>query len=340
VPDRASQQLWAITCYFNPMGYQSRLANYHTFRQRLAVPLIAVEFAEEGQFQLDKNDAEILIQRNGSQVLWQKERLLNIALDAVPSDCRLVAWLDCDVVFDGDDWIEQAAAELDRVPLLQCFCDLYDLPCPPLARRASEGNAYPSLARRANGAASVSETVDLAECHQRQSLIFLYNSGAASGEIFRGGQQRWKRKYTTGHAWAARRVLLERHGFYDAGILGGGDRAMAGAAFGQFSAAAQNWPMNSRQFDHYVSWAQPFFDDVQGRVRFLDATLYHLWHGPWEGRAYSQRYVGLEPFQFDPFTDIALADNGCWRWNSDKPAMHQYVRDYFAARKEDVSPTR
>ena len=33
--------------------------------------------------------------------------------------------------------------------------------------------------------------------------------------------------------------------------------------------------------------------------------------------------------------DIALDDVGVWRWNSDKPAMHAYVRDYFAARKED-----
>src|SRR2546429_9079813 len=34
--------LWAITCYFNPMGWRRRLANYHAFRRRLSLPLITV----------------------------------------------------------------------------------------------------------------------------------------------------------------------------------------------------------------------------------------------------------------------------------------------------------
>ena len=33
--------------------------------------------------------------------------------------------------------------------------------------------------------------------------------------------------------------------------------------------------------------------------------------------------------------DIAIAETGCWRWATDKPDLHRYVRDYFAARKED-----
>lgn len=315
MPDRASQQLWAITCYFNPMGYQSRLLNYRIFREQLTVPLVAVEFAEDGRFQLHGRDADILIQRRGSQVLWQKERLLNIALEAVPRDCQKVAWLDCDVVFGRNDWVNKAAADLDQLPVLQCFRDLYDLPC----------HATPGRDMGVHN-----------ESHSRHSLTYLFTSGSASQDIFRGGQPCWKRKYTTGHAWAARRDLLERHGFYDAGILGGGDRALACAAFGQFLAVAQNWPMNSRQFDHYLAWARPFFDAVQARVGYLDCTIFHLWHGPWESRRYAQRYVGLEPFHFDPFTDVALGDNGCWRWNSRKPDMHQYVRDYFAMRKEDA----
>jgi hypothetical protein len=40
-------------------------------------------------------------------------------------------------------------------------------------------------------------------------------------------------------------------------------------------------------------------------------------------------------FQFDPGTDIALDDNGVWRWNSERAAMHDYVRGYFADRRED-----
>ena len=31
--------------------------------------------------------------------MWQKERLLNVALAAVPNNVEDVAWIDCDVVF-------------------------------------------------------------------------------------------------------------------------------------------------------------------------------------------------------------------------------------------------
>ena len=66
--------------FFNPVRYQRRLANYKVFRQRLDVPLIAIELAYGPNFELQQHDAEILLQIRGDAVLWQKEKLLNLAL--------------------------------------------------------------------------------------------------------------------------------------------------------------------------------------------------------------------------------------------------------------------
>ena len=99
--------LWAITTYFNPVGYQRRLANYKIFRQRLDVPLIAIELAYGPDFELQLDDAEILHQIRGDAVLWQKEKLLNLALRAIPPECRKVAWLDCDIIFDDPQWSQK-----------------------------------------------------------------------------------------------------------------------------------------------------------------------------------------------------------------------------------------
>ena len=101
--------LWAITSYFNPLSYRRRRDNYRIFRDRLGVPLLTVELAYGPQFELGESDADILIQRRGGDVLWQKERLLNIALDALPGSCTKVAWIDCDVVFGEQDWPERAS---------------------------------------------------------------------------------------------------------------------------------------------------------------------------------------------------------------------------------------
>ena len=104
--------LWAITSYFNPAGYQRRLANFRQFRERLAVPLVAVELAYGPDSQL---------KQGGQDVMWQKERLLNLALQSLPDGCKNVAALDCDVIFGTDDWPERATQALRRSVILQPY---------------------------------------------------------------------------------------------------------------------------------------------------------------------------------------------------------------------------
>src|SRR5437867_4278139 len=62
---------------------------------------------------------------NGTDILWQKERLLNLALRTLPPSCKKVAWIDCDVVFQADDWAERTSRLLDRFMLVQPFTDVY-----------------------------------------------------------------------------------------------------------------------------------------------------------------------------------------------------------------------
>src|SRR5262249_54071588 len=107
--------------YFNPMRYRRRLCNFRLFRKHLNIPLVVVELAFGEEFDLHKEDAELLIQLRGGAVLWQKERLLNIALSALPSSCRKVASLDCDIMFGGADWAHIASSLLDRFSMIQLF---------------------------------------------------------------------------------------------------------------------------------------------------------------------------------------------------------------------------
>jgi len=123
---QTSDAFWAITSYFNPLHYQRRLLNYRIFRERLQMPLVAVELAYGPNFELQPQDAEILVQLRGTAVMWQKERLLNVALQALPSTCRLVAWLDCDLFFASPDWAERARALLDRFQVVQLFRQVHN----------------------------------------------------------------------------------------------------------------------------------------------------------------------------------------------------------------------
>src|SRR5579859_25297 len=123
-----ADDLWAITSYFNPARYGRRLSNFKIFREHLKVPLVVVELSYGLDFELGETDADILVRLHGSAVLWQKERLLNLALQKLPVDCRKVAWLDSDILFDSPDWGASASALLDRFSLIQAFKNVHYLP--------------------------------------------------------------------------------------------------------------------------------------------------------------------------------------------------------------------
>jgi len=74
---------------------------------------------------------------------------------------------------------------------------------------------------------------------------------------------------------------------------------------------------------------------VRADVGCLDGEIFHLWHGGIQGRRTRERHKGLQQFKFDPYSDIAIDMNGCWRWSTQKQNMHDYIRGYFAVRRED-----
>jgi hypothetical protein len=310
--------LWGITSYFNPAGYKSRLANYRMFRSRLKVPLLAVELSFSGDFDLRPGDAEILLQISGGDVMWQKERLLNLALAGLPSECDLVAWLDCDIIFGSDDWPERTHQALESFAIVQ----LYSERCNLLPGAVGDSSSLSAIEMIVPGSAYkfVAGTLQPEDLFLAGSLI--------SGRC------------TNGLAWASTRRLLSVHSLYDARIIGSGDKSIACAAMGKFEYAEQAGQLNARQRDHYRAWANPFYADVQAHVGYVEGRVFHLWHGDSRDRQYDRRHANLAQFEFDPYLDIALDANRAWRWNSDKPELHAFMRRYFGARQEDGRPSQ
>ncbi len=306
-------ELWAITSYFNPVGYRRRRENYRAFRERLAVPLVTVELAYLELFELGDGDADILVQLRGGDVMWQKERLLNIARKALPASCRKVAWIDCDLIFARDDWPDEASQLLESRSLVQLFRDVYHMPPDP-------------------GSAALDPNVAIERC---TAVAFGIENGLDPTLRFEKPRHPSAGEYARGFAWAARRELLEQHGFFDLGILGGGDTAMVCAAFGFFDYVRQRHQLDERRAAAYRAWGEPYREAVAGSVDAIDGSLFHLWHGDLRNRRWRERHERLAGYGFDPDTDIVTDGCGVWEWSTDKPAMHEYVRSYFVSRAED-----
>lgn len=306
-------RVWAVTSYFNPLGYRSRRENYGEFARRLGLPLLAVELGFERGFDLDGDDADILVRVADGDLLWQKERLLNLAWARLPAECDAVAWIDCDVLLADDDWPARARRELDRSPLVQPFDHLVHL----RAGELPESAAPPSPAA------------------ERRSFAALWRRGLAPPDIFRRPAATSELRCTCGMAWMARRELLSRHGLYDTMVLGMGDKQFAAAAVGRAADAAAALRMSPGHAAHYLRWAAPLAAEIAGAVGYVAGAAHHLWHGELADRRYVERYERFSTFEFDPDDDLVAATGGAWRWRNDRPELRAHVRDYFAGRRED-----
>lgn len=313
-----TSDMWAITAYFNPMHWRRRRENYRRFRSELGIPLVAVEAGYDGQFDLQPGDADVLVQVPAVDVMWQKERLFNLALAAVPATCGKVACVDSDVVFLRPDVWQEVGDRLDDVRLLQCFSAVHYLPEDHPTDPATIARTVPP----SPGFASLRQ--------QGRSTLELCNPD-------------WRNPndlppVSYGLAWAFRRELFAERGFYDAWVIGGGTRVHCFAAGGHWREAAQAMRFTACAAEHLRRWTEGFHRDVQDAWGCVAGAVAHLWHGTIGGRKFRQRYEDFSRFDFDPQADLALDERGLWRWNSAKPAMHSYVRDYFAGRHEDGGP--
>lgn len=315
---RSGENHWAVTCYFNPGNYRSRLDNFRAFRRELGVPLVAAELSMNGSFHLDRHDADILVPLRDGDVLWQKERLLNIATARLPGECEFVSWIDSDVHFLDPDWASQVPPALDRSSLVQLYRECVYLGPGEDPEQAVAGGGKT----------------------REESFSSLLRAGRKSKDMLnvswnQQAPKPYHRLIGMGKGWAMRREVLARHGLYDACIIGGGDRAVLCAAVGEFDRAVDYLRMNRPRRDHYLRWAQPFYDDVGGRLDCIEGKIVHLWHGDMGDRMYYRRHGALAEHDFDPFTDIIADSDGCWKWNSPKSELHAYCRQFFVNRFED-----
>ncbi len=145
----------------------------------------------------------------GRDVLWQKERLLNIGVQQLPDDCDKVAWLDADVLFARRDWAQETARLLESYVAVQPFSHSR----PPAARdrrRASQRCCRSAPAKASSSTASPGASA-------RRVARSLASYDRARPHRIRLGR-------------AAE--LLDEHGLYDANLLGNGDTDIAHAMFG------------------------------------------------------------------------------------------------------------
>ena len=306
--------LWGVTAFFNPAKYQTKVDSIKRFARGVRIQglrLLVVEMAfNEETYILADDIAEIIVRVRSNSVLWQKERLLNIGVKHLPVSCEKFAWLDADIAFGNDAWVDQTVRLLEKFKVVQLYDVAWWLPPNVFELPAgSTADKFQSIKHSFAFTQSRGDRLDLPPGHP-------------------------------GFAWAIRRELIDTHGLYDRFVVGGGDLAIASASYADVDCPQlRTWLSKFctlAQTEDYVLWRNGFRAAVAEKVTFLTGNLFHWWHGKRCDRHSIERHLMLKDANFDPRHDIAIGTEGCWTWNSQKPDLHRQVCAYFQSRKEDA----
>ena len=339
-----------MTAYFNPGRYRTRLSHYRLFRSRLPLPLLTVEWARDGDFQLGEDEADRLVRVQGGDLMWQKERLLTIASQQLPDDCEAVLLIDADVVLLQPSWPQHLWQQLQRFPVVQPFREVRHLP--PGPEQGPAGGAGERLR----------EALSLPRLLEASTFYLARQSFAAHG--LHGPQptasptatlistadqqqevQRLAARPCFGHAWAMRRDWLQRVGLYQHNVAGSGDLAFAMALSGQAEAYCASYPLNPFQRAHYRRWAAAAARAAgPGRIGALEGVALHLFHGHLQRRHYRSRLEVLAASGFDPARDLTADPGQPFAWvdsSACRGSLGRFFEGYCRSRVEDeASPTR
>jgi hypothetical protein len=315
---------WVICAYFNPSQSKNMHKRYIDFYNNLkkqGANILCVELTfGNNKPELLNSQADILINRKSNAIMWQKERLLNIGLENLPTNCDKFSWVDIDIKFEDPNWINKTKDLLNQYCIVQPYSVIINL--------------------SKNKQQLHEKDLTLGLMDGQKSFGFAYGIKKFGKELlttkFILNSESKHMKAHPGYAWAARRSVFKNVGLYDRLILGSADALIAHGFYGNKNCflTEDKFCSESMQKDQH-EWIEKIYKNVKGSVGFLEGNIYHVWHGSFKNRLFEQRREILKKHNFQPKTDIHLDNNKCWRWSSDKHEMHLWIKKYFWYRNED-----
>jgi len=293
------ENLYVVLPYFNFCGFKRRRDLFIQFVERYAktpgLRLVVVEAmgpAALGPLQVHEH-----IRLTSDSRVWLKENLINLGVKALPKDWKYVAWIDADLEFLNQNWVQETIRGLQRADVVQLWRTAVNLGPHGEAIKVDKSFAY----------------------------MFV---GSGTDWVASDKYGFWH----PGYAWACTRTAFQKMGgLPDWAILGSGDRhlAMSLAGLGQTSCPGtihENYKMMLKLYERGLK---------NFKVSWVDGTIIHYWHGSFTDRKYRERWDILVQNSFDPFEDIGFTDEGLVQLTEKGQRFEKYLDDYFMGRRED-----
>ncbi len=300
-----------ITIVSNPVRYRSRYALYREFERRMkekGANLWTVEMQTgDRSHQVSQFDNDRHLQLRSFEELWHKENMINVGIQRLPSDWEYVAWIDADVRFLRDDWIEETIHQLQHYMVVQMWENAIDL-------------------------GPTGQTIS-----QHVSFVKQYLDGKPY--CYGGPRPHYYAMWHPGFAWAARREAIDHlGGLIDTAILGAGDNHMAHALVGRVDETMADGLTDAYKNQVRV-WQERSERFIRRDVGIVPGSIVHDWHGKKKDRKYHDRWKILVDRKYNPETDIKRDYQGLYQLQDHGDlrsiGLRDDIRKYFRARNED-----
>lgn len=305
-PLEAERRVAVLVPFFNVHSSKVMVDNFNNFKRGIKEDMFVIEVAfGDSPFLIDDSADFIRIRGTRQNLMWQKERMLNIALSKLPPEYTDIAWLDADVLFDNKNWVEEMQDALEKF----CFVQLFE------TARWLNKDGSPDI--------MFHTMVD-----QGKNLF----SSGFTGEAQDNG-------FHPGFAWAARREVLEDTGWFDSHICGNGDSFIYYAIAGHLLAG--NYLMVKNKLMGFNYSFLKFRNKIikagaAGSISNISGNIRHMYHGSFNDRDYAGRQKFMIDAQFDPVEDLEIDGNGLYKWvnkNENVATLSSNLTDYFKQRK-------
>jgi hypothetical protein len=316
--DSVLDPLNVVTVVYNPVRFKSRwkLAwDMFKHMQDSGAVLWVIEAKFRNRQPALRDLGEILGDRyivvETEDEIWLKENLLNLAIERIPKQEELFAWIDADVRFVRPDWVSETKHRLQHAPFVQLWSQAVDL----------------------------KPNYEILQTHNSFAYCFLNGvPHPPKGDYYYsppsptpGGSHLWH----PGFAWAARRREFDEVGrLLDWAILGAADNHMAKALIGRVEDTLHP-KLHPNYKARALLWQERAKKWVNGNIDYVPGLLLHYWHGKKVDRRYKDRWQILIDHQYDPALDIKAGSQGVYQLTSNKPELRDALRRYFRQRNED-----
>lgn len=301
--------LHVVTAISNPVRWESRIRLYKQFEQHMlasGVNLTVVECAlGDRPFELAGTPGVRHIGVRHKTLVWTKENLINIGINALQPEAEYVAWIDSDVEFRSRNWASDTVHALQQYDVVQPWSEALDL--------GPDGS--PMLVK--------GKHVNIAFCKVWR------HQGQVRGEPYDYAHP--------GYAWAARRhTLLKIGGLFELCGLGAADHQMAMGMIGNVKNSIHGSTTQAYQ-DAVKAWGRLAYKHIGGKNGFVQGVVEHQFHGAKDKRQYHGRWDILIRHKFDPIEDLTRNRYGVLELAGNKPDLAREIDGYFRSRDEDAN---